>query len=80
MAYNGWTNRETWLVNLWIGYNLEEYKNEGQEITEDFVKQFVYQIIDFDVFSVENVFLSDLVNSTLDDVNWREIANCYKES
>ena len=19
MAYNGWTNKETWLVNLWLG-------------------------------------------------------------
>lgn len=80
MTYNGWTNRETWLVNLWIGDTLEEYKDDVQEITGEFVRQFVIEFLDLDRSYAENAFLSDLVEATLDCVNWREIADYYKES
>ncbi len=23
--YNGWTNRETWVVNLWLSNDMESY-------------------------------------------------------
>ena len=25
IGYNGWTNRETWLVNLWLGNDMSSY-------------------------------------------------------
>ena len=25
IGYNGWTNRETWLVNLWLGNDMSGY-------------------------------------------------------
>ena len=80
MAYNGWTNRETWLVNLWVGDNLQELQNDGCDITEEFIKEYVDEIIGVDASCVENAFLIDLLGCVLESVNWREIADCYKES
>jgi len=31
MTYNGWTNRETWLVNLWLGNNERSYRYWREE-------------------------------------------------
>lgn len=33
MSYNGWSNRETWLINVW--YNPES-KSDVEAIQEDF--------------------------------------------
>ena len=33
--YNGWTNRETWLVNLWLNPETEDEVNYIEETLED---------------------------------------------
>lgn len=30
MSYNGWTNYETWLINLWIDNDLGLYEMVGE--------------------------------------------------
>lgn len=76
-TYNGWTNHETWVVNLWMtgdpGYydQLCEIVSSGDslddqaEALEDFVR-FEY---DGELSSI----WADLINDSLDEVNWREI-------
>ncbi len=32
--YNGWTNRETWLVNLWLNNDLDSYNYRMESIKD----------------------------------------------
>jgi hypothetical protein len=56
MSYNGWTNRETWLVNLWFNPESSEDVDYAKDTLEDaynslpdFMKDFVdIQSIDWD--------------------------------
>jgi len=77
--YNGWTNWETWKVNLELldgldagdlnieHYTQEEYYEAGQAI-EEHVEEWI---------SMEynaNSFVSGIVSGFMSDVNWSEIA------
>jgi hypothetical protein len=79
-TYNGWTNRATWLVNLWVGNNLAEYAKDAldQNMTAYDAEQYLK-----DDHWLEDVaefgFISDLVNEVLDQVNWQEIAKAANE-
>lgn len=57
--YNGWTNRETWLVNLHFELNdkddIEYAKAHIEELKDD----------------IEDCFLSDFVDFSL--INWSEL-------
>ncbi len=77
VEYNGWTNRETWIVNLWLT-NDECYYEELQAIIKNFdsneqaeeLEQYVHWIIDVDEASMT----TDLLSTSLGRVNWYEIA------
>jgi hypothetical protein len=79
-TYNGWTNRATWLVNLWVGNNLSDYakdaldKNMTAADAEQYLKEdhWLEHVAEFG-------FISDLVNEVLGQVNWQEIANAANE-
>lgn len=80
--YNGWTNRETWVVNLWLT-NDECYYQELRSIIKNFdsdeqaeeIEQYVHWIIDVD----ESSMTSDLLSTSLGRVNWYEIAEANRE-
>lgn len=72
MSYNGWTNYETWLVNLWLeelfttteikdikqlAIYIEEYLDENNPIKET------------------NGLYCDLMSASLSVINYREIAS-----
>jgi hypothetical protein len=79
MQYNGWTNKETWLVNLWVGDGLAEMQGEGTEVTAQTVKAIVIDWLDYAHGNdVESGFLVDLLNCALDSINWEEVASHYK--
>ena len=75
-TYNGWTNYETWLVNLWMtgdeGYygRLQEIVWSGDslddqaEALEDFLRS---------EHDGHSSVWADLVNASLSEVNWYEI-------
>jgi len=79
MSYNGWTNKETWLVNLWFGECLAEMQEEGEEVTAYAAQRFVLDLIDDSSWrkSVEGGFILDMLNCALCEVNWEEIASHY---
>jgi hypothetical protein len=72
---NGWTNHETWLVNLWLGDSFVEQAEGGQKITEDFIRQTVDCLHD----SVQNLdpLLADLLSTALGSINYRELEKHY---
>ena len=81
-THNGWTNRATWLVNLWWGDDLQAYrKDEGRALDDLDVKEYIQNMVDYqlDTHSPESAFLLDMVYEALDDVNWQEIANAANE-
>ena len=77
--YNGWSNRETWLVNLWLSNDMGSYEFlqeicrkdcEVWEKAEELEAHFQDQLEDmYDVPS----FWSDILGTALDRVNWVEI-------
>ncbi len=80
MAYNGWTNRATWLVNLWVGDNLAEtISDTGEAMDANAVESFVSELLDFHGNTVENGLAQDLLCYALADVNWHEIAESANE-
>ena len=68
--YNGWTNRETWLFNLWYG---------------DFINSYNDYLIQRDVFEEEHRNLlntigtciwSDLIE--INQIDWNDLEQTYK--
>ena len=65
MSYNGYTNRETWLINLWFN---PETKNDLMQAKETFED------------ACDNLpdFLKDFVNT---NINWDELLdNCEEDN
>lgn len=82
-TYNGWSNRETWVVNLWLT-NDECYYHELSSILHNFetaseqveeLEQYVHWIVDADKVGV----VSDLLSTSLGRVDWYEIVSNNKE-
>ena len=80
--YNGWTNWETWCINLWLT-NDEGVDNRVHEIikenknsdtpnidTENELKEFVDELI-------ESKYITD--NISLHRVNWKETIDSFNE-
>jgi hypothetical protein len=83
-TYNGWTNYETWLVNLWLtndqgtAETMQELaaasraNDEAEWELADTLKEWVDGMVDESVPG--NGMVRDLVNAALGSVDWREIA------
>lgn len=81
-TYNGWTNRETWLVNLYYGEGLQEYTNEyiqdNEEADNYAVSKYLGSILD-DLLEEEmsklSGFLADFID--LGRIDWHELTEVY---
>ena len=71
--YNGWTNYETWLVNLWFDTSFEVNisAEEIREMLRDYICEFSTD--------ASNGFISDMFNGFLSEVNYHELAHHYAE-
>jgi hypothetical protein len=70
MTFNGWTNYETWRVNL------EFFDGRYESFTADSAKELAEYYIDE---TTEPGFARDLALAFLSQVNWQEIAAHYQE-
>lgn len=74
MKFNGWNNKETWLVNLWLGDMLQCDLEDGIEITPDYIESLVDEM----VTNIDNGLISDLLTCTLGLIDYYEIAKHYE--
>lgn len=83
-TYNGWTNRETWVVNLWLTneecyyYQLCEIIKNNDTVADraEELESYVQLLLDVDGSIGMN---GDLLSTALGRVNWYEIADNNQE-
>jgi hypothetical protein len=73
---NGWKNKETWLVNLWLGDTFTEQAEDGQKITKDFIRETVEYLVDSTGHGCDPM-VRDLLNCALSEIDYDEIAKHY---
>ena len=72
MSYNGWTNYETWRVNL------EVFDGYDEALTAEIAEDIAHDAY-CDGIESENTLAYDLVVNFLAKVNYEEIASHYKD-
>ena len=77
-TYNGWTNRETWLVNVWLNNDEISYKymrsilrggDSLQQAKE--INQYLDELLEDGSITL----WKDLMREVLCKVNWQEIVS-----
>lgn len=64
-TYNGWTNRETWLVNVWGN---PESREDVDRLKEDIEEQYD---------ALGNGILADMID--LGAINWDELRDAFED-
>ena len=90
MAYNGWTNYETWCVNLWIDNeqaDQEYWQEQAREVVDTCLPDSqVRELADLMEAIHDEAYqetctapgmYGDLLRAALSEVNWHEIAGHY---
>lgn len=78
--FNGWKNKETWLVNLWLGDYFAALQEDGETITADLIESVVEESFgDLSDKSVESGLLCDMLNCALNEIDYRELAAHYAD-
>ena len=75
-TYNGWTNYETWRVNLEIFDGWEPVDFGGNKVCPNQLKDTAEESVDM---SAEDGLAKDYAMAFLDAVNWFEIAEHINE-
>ena len=82
VKHNGWTNYETWDVNLWITNDSEThnyYIAIGEGLTLCEFADAIKESIEDGRPEIEASMYSDLLSVAISSVNWYEIAEHLKE-
>ena len=74
--YNGWTNYETWIVNLEMGLTDDSHAFEARNLDDLIVELKDYAEIAIDS---DNTLATNFANIILSKVDWREIAEVVLE-
>ena len=79
-TYNGWTNYETWVVNLWMGEDGSGYWDERAREAKDTYELSQMLKDEHEEMAPETTgVFADLINAALSEVNWYEIAEGLRE-
>ena len=79
--YNGWSNYETWLMNLWHGDLFLEVAQERWDIDQERPKPEYLEAMIEDLYAEQmpkTGFVADMVNSGMKAVDWRR--TCWNRS
>ena len=76
--YNGWTNKETWLVNIWYMGDMPQYFADMEQFHVDHLEledSIRYIAEECEALSkLPAGLLSDFINTCWAEVNWHELA------
>ena len=88
--YNGWTNYETWLTNLHFEcFEFTDEVDEGMfdDLSRDEIKDWISNYIqecveqtayeDIELGTPNRLFVTDMIQSFLGEVDWDDIADHY---
>ena len=86
--YNGWTNYETWLCNLWFDYfdfsemldMFDGCEDKGDIVNniEDYIKDYVEEFVESYLAPGDtHGFIHDMLNSAIQEIDFRDIAEHY---
>ena len=84
-GYNGWTNYETWIVNLWLtnepySYDMLQYVVKAFETVSEQAGELEHYVRNDDnALAGEFSMWSDLLGAALGRVNWYEIVENNQE-
>ena len=81
MTYNGWSNYETWNIKLWLDNEEGSYRYckdlvRRAKNTRDLSLQ-LKDMIEENAPELGASMYADLLNSSISEVNWYEIAESY---
>lgn len=87
-TFNGWANRETWLVNLWLNNEESTYRDACQiaQTHPDASDLWLGETIESEIINPlcgrDNAtgFALDVLNTFCARVDWREIGAAFRES
>lgn len=65
MSYNGWSNRETWLVNVWFNPESKEDVQSAKEILEE------------QHGAMENGVLKDMLS--IASIDWNQLESYFDD-
>jgi len=86
--YNGWSNYETWLCNMWFD-NFEftdmmdmfdqcEDNSDVLDIIENYIKETVEEYVECSLSpGDQHGFINDMLNAAISEIDWRDIAEHY---
>lgn len=86
--YNGWTNYETWLCNLWFDnfdftemldmFDSCEDKGDILNTIEEYIKNYVEEFVECSLAPGNtHGFIQDMLNSAIQEIDFRDIAEHY---
>ena len=76
--YNGWTNYETWLVNMWYGDVFADMQENGEVIDAEYIKCFVEDSLESEGNTPQYGFAADIMNAAMRQVDWEDLASHYE--
>jgi hypothetical protein len=76
--YNGWTNYETWLVNMWYGDIFNDMAENGETVDAEYIQFFVEEMLESDGALPQYGFAADIMNAALREVDWDDLADHYR--
>ena len=88
LKYNGWTNYETWLCNMWFDdFNFTDMMDmfdncedncDVLDIIANYIKEYIEEHVEYSLSpGDQHGFMNDMINAAISEINWREIAEHY---
>jgi len=80
--YNGWTNKETWLVNLHYGDYIADTIQEQGYMDADSIREAVeFASLECEAMHcLPSGLLMDFINDSFSEVDWYELENHHNEA